>query len=110
MKDYDQAAVHISCVRLCATPQTTAHQAPLFMGFSRQEYWSGLPFPFPEDLPNPCIEPRQMFYPLLQTPSPLQETGLRRGLGVYREPLWEGLAREATGREGEEGALGGLDM
>ena len=44
--------------------------------------------------------------PLLQTPSPLQETGLRRGLGVYREPPWEGLAREATGREGEEGALG----
>uniref|UniRef100_A0A8B9YRL0 Uroplakin-1a n=1 Tax=Bos mutus grunniens TaxID=30521 RepID=A0A8B9YRL0_BOSMU len=38
--------------------------------------------------------------PLLQTPSPLQETGLRRGLGVYREPPWEGLAREATGREG----------
>ena len=34
-----------SCVRLCATPQTAAHQAPLSLGFSRQEHWSGLPFP-----------------------------------------------------------------
>ena len=34
-------------VRLCATPQTAAHQAPLSLGFSRQEYWSGLPFPSP---------------------------------------------------------------
>ena len=36
-----------SRVRLCATPQTAAHQAPLFLGFSRQEHWSGLPFPSP---------------------------------------------------------------
>ena len=35
---------HISCVRLCATPQMAAHQAPLSLGFSRQEYWSGLHF------------------------------------------------------------------
>ena len=40
------------------TPWTTAHQAPLSMGFPRQEYWSGLPFPSPGDLPNPGIEPR----------------------------------------------------
>ena len=39
------------------TPWTVAHQAPLFMGFSRQEYWSGLPFPSPGDLPSPGIEP-----------------------------------------------------
>ena len=38
---------HFSRVRLCATPQTSAHQAPLSLGFSRQEHWSGLPFPFP---------------------------------------------------------------
>ena len=38
-------------------PQTVACQAPLSMGFSRQEYWSGLPFPSPEDLPDPGIEP-----------------------------------------------------
>ena len=36
---------------------TVAHQAPLSMGFSRQEYWSGLPFPFPGDFPHPGIEP-----------------------------------------------------
>ena len=48
----------LSRVRLFATPWTVAHQAPLSMGFSRQEYWSGLPFPSPEDLPNPGIEPR----------------------------------------------------
>ena len=47
-----------SRVRLFATPWTVAHQAPLSMGFSRQEYWSGLPFPSPGDLPNPGIEPR----------------------------------------------------
>ena len=38
---------HFSHVRLCVTPQTAAHQAPLSLGFSRQEYWSGLPFPSP---------------------------------------------------------------
>ena len=40
-----------------ATPWTVAHQAPLPMGFFRQEYWSGLPFPSPGDLPNPGIKP-----------------------------------------------------
>ena len=38
---------HLSRVRLCMTPETTAHQAPLSLGFSRQEHWSGLPFPSP---------------------------------------------------------------
>ena len=52
------------CVCLCSdmsdffvTPWTIAHWAPLSMGVSRQEYWSGLPFPTPGDLPNPGIEP-----------------------------------------------------
>ena len=48
---------HFSHVRLFATPGTVARLAPLSMGFSRQEYWSGLPCPPPEDLPNPGIEP-----------------------------------------------------
>ena len=48
----------LSRVRLFATPWTVAHQAPQSMGFSRQEYWSGLPFPSPGDLPNPGIESR----------------------------------------------------
>ena len=39
-------------------PWTVARQAPLSMGFSRQEYWSGLPFPSPGDLPNPGIKPK----------------------------------------------------
>ena len=46
-----------SHVRLCATPSTKAHQASLSMGFSRQEHWSGLPFPSPGELSNPGIEP-----------------------------------------------------
>ena len=49
---------HFSCVRLFVTPWTVARQAPLSMGFSRQEYWSGLPCPSPGDLPDPGIEPR----------------------------------------------------
>ena len=47
----------LSCVRFFTTPWTVAHKAPLSMGFSRQEYWSGLPFPPSEDLPEPGIEP-----------------------------------------------------
>ena len=47
----------LSCVELFATPWTVTYQAPLSMGFSRQEYWSGLPFPSPGDLPDPGIEP-----------------------------------------------------
>ena len=45
-----------SHVRLFVAPWTVARQAPLSMRFSRQEYWSGLQFPFPGDLPNPGIE------------------------------------------------------
>ena len=59
----------LSCVQLFATPWTVAYQAPLSMEFSRQEYWSGLPFPLPGDLPDPGIEPslphcRQTLYHL----------------------------------------------
>ena len=48
----------LSHVRLFVTPWTIAYQAPLSLGFSRQEYWSGLPFPSPGDLLYPGIEPR----------------------------------------------------
>ena len=48
----------VSCVQLLATPWTAARQAPLSMKFSRQEYWSELPFPSPGDLLNPRIEPK----------------------------------------------------
>ena len=46
----------LSCVRLFATPWTVAHQAPLSMGFSRQEYWNGLPFLSPGDHSDPEME------------------------------------------------------
>ena len=69
----------LSRVRLFAAPWTIAYQDPLSMGFSRQEYWSGLPFPSPGDLPNPGIEPRSPALqadaspskPLLQLSKPL---------------------------------------
>ena len=56
----------VKVIQLCptlATAWTLAHQTPLSMGFSRQEYWSGLPFPSPGDLPSPGIEPK---FPSLQ--------------------------------------------
>ena len=56
---------HFSRVRLFKTPWTVAQQAPLFMGFSRQEYWSGLPCPPSGDHPNPGIKPRSLTSPAL---------------------------------------------
>ena len=61
---------HVSCVQLFVTPWNGAHQAPLSMEFSSQEYWSGLPCPSPGDLANPGIEPRS---PALQADSLLFE-------------------------------------
>ena len=58
-----ESEVAQSCLTLC-DPWTVAHQAPLSMGFPRQEYWSGLPFPSPGDLPDLGMEPR---FPTLQT-------------------------------------------
>ena len=64
----------LSCVQLFATPWTVARQAPLSMEFSRQEYWSGLPFPSPGDLPHPGTELRS---PALQADSlPSESPGL----------------------------------
>ena len=56
---------HFSPVRLRATLWTVALQAPLSMGFSRKEYWSGLPGPFPGDLPDPGIKPCSLTSPTL---------------------------------------------
>ena len=56
----------LSCVQLFVTPWTLAYQAPPSMGFSRQEYWSGSPFPSPGNLPDPGIEPRS---PIVQADS-----------------------------------------
>ena len=63
----------LSCIRLSATLWTVAYQAPPSMGFSRQEYWSGVPFPSPGDLPDPAIEPSS---PALQLDTlPLESPG-----------------------------------
>ena len=67
----------LSRIQLFVTPWTVAYQAPLFMGFSRQEYWSGLLFPSPGDLPNPGIELRS---PAWQADSlPLRHLGSPEG-------------------------------
>ena len=66
---------HFSCVQLCATLWTVACQAPLSMGFSRQEYWSGQPFPSPEDFPT---------------------QGLNLGLQYYRQILYH-LSHQSQG-------------
>ena len=50
----------LSRVRLFVTPWTVARQDPLSMGFSKQEYWTGLPFPSPGNIPDPGIEPEQV--------------------------------------------------
>ena len=64
-----------SFVLLCATLWTVAHQAPLSLGFSRQEHWSGLPCPPPGDLPHPGIEPASPASPALQADSSLSHQG-----------------------------------
>ena len=66
----------LSCSVVSIIPLTVAHQAPLSMEFPRQEYWSGLPFPSPEDLPNPGIEPMSPVSPALQVGSlPTEPSG-----------------------------------
>ena len=57
------------CIQLIETPSTVAHQALLSVGFPRQEYWSGLPFPPSGDLPDPEIEPTPSVSPVLQVDS-----------------------------------------
>ena len=65
----------LSHVGLFVTPWTVAYQVPPSMEFSRQEYWNGLPFPLPEDHPNPGIEPRS---PALQADTLLSEPSITR--------------------------------
>ena len=70
-------------VQLCATPRALAHQAPLSMGSSRKEHWSGFPFPSPGDLPTSGIEPGS---PALQADSlPSEPPG--KPLGVLKGPV-----------------------
>ena len=57
---YRQNACALGRVRLFVTPWTVTHQAPLSKGFSRQEYWSGLPFPSAGDVPDPGMGPMSL--------------------------------------------------
>ena len=71
----------LSLVQLLATPWTAAYQAPPSMGFSRQEYWSGLPFPSPGDRPYPGIEPGSPSLQADSLPAELQGKPKNTGMG-----------------------------
>ena len=83
--DLDQTCVHIlGCfhpVQLSETIWTVDHQVPLFMGFSRQEYWSGLPCPPAGDLPNPGIKPMSFVSPACDVGDPGLIPGSEASLG-----------------------------
>ena len=82
-------AQSLSHVQLFVTQWTVARQAPLSMGFLRQEYWSGLPCPSPGDLPNPGIEPSS---PALQVDSlPSEPPGKPMNTGVGNLSLLQGI-------------------
>ena len=92
------SACMLSYVWLFATPWTVAHQAPLSMGFPRQDYWSWLPIPPPGDLPHPEIEPMSPLFPALQVDSlPLESSrspciywaGQKNLFGVFQKKQWE---------------------
>ena len=85
----------LQCVRFFGTPRTVACQSPLSTGFSRQEYWSGLPFPPPEDLPNPGIKPASLVSPALAGGSlplaPPEKPHIVIGNGYSTGPSSKGL-------------------
>ena len=86
----------LSRVQLFSTPSTAAHQAPPSMGFSRQEYWSRLPFPSQGDLPNPGVEPRS---PTLEADTLTSEPPGKPAQRLKRlPPMWETQVR-SLGRE-----------
>ena len=88
----------MSRVQLFATSWSVASRAPLSMGFSRQEYWSGLPFPSPGDLPNPGIKPRS---PALQADSlPIEPPGEPKNSGVGGLSLLQGIFLTQEGNRG----------
>ena len=87
-----------SHVQLFATPQTIAHQAPLSMGFSRQEYWRGLPCPPPGHLPDPGIEPASLMSSALA------------GVFLTTSATWEAQATWVTRNHIESLAPGNIEV
>ena len=91
----------LSRVRLFATPWTVAYQASPSMGFSRQEYWSVLPFPSPGDLPDPEIEPRS---PAMQADALPSEPPFGNCTQITWS--WEELCKEIKASGGLQSAVG----
>ena len=83
----------LSRVQLFVIPWTVAYQAPPSMGFSRREYWSGLPFPSPGDLPNPGIE---LGSPTLQVDSLLSEPPPKDPPEIHISHLVDGSLRSLS--------------
>ena len=106
----------LSCVQLFAIPWTVAHQTPLSMGFSRQEYCSGLPCPSPGDLPDPGMEPASLASPALQADSLLlYHWGLVLGQSAPYSNDWDPYKRaiwtETWGRRPyKDGGRDGSDL
>ena len=81
---------HLSCIRLCKTLWTVACQTPLSMGFSRQEYWKGLPVPSPGDVPNSGVQSRSPALKANSLPTELWSETPRESqrLGIFRHFHW----------------------
>ena len=92
----------LSHLQLFTAPWTVAHQAPLSLQFSRQEYWSGLPFPPPRDLPDPGIKPTSPTAPAL--------AGMSFTTESHGKPLGAGGSdcKESAGNAGDPGSIPGL--
>ena len=89
VRDFAHKESGSGSVSCSVTPWIVARQAPVSIGFSRQEYWSGLPFTYPEDLPNPSIKPRS---PELQADSlPAETQGKPKSTGVSSISLLQGI-------------------
>ena len=81
---------HFSCVRLCATPQMAVQQAPLSLGFSRQEYWSGLPFPPPMHGSEKWKWSRSVMSDSFETPWTAAYQ-VPPSMGFSRQEYWSGV-------------------
>ena len=80
----NESEVTQSCPTLCNPMDGGLHQAPPSMGFSRQEYWSGLPFPSPGNLPDPGIEPGFLRCRQMLLPSSMKQEGSGQGTTFER--------------------------
>ena len=100
----------LSGVRLFVTPWTVAYQAPLSMGFSRQEYCSGLPFPPPGDLPDPGIEPRSPAWQADSLPSEPPRKPRSLGAQYATGDQWRNNSRKNEGMEPKQKQYPALDV